>query len=127
MPPPATAARPPRAARLLERLGALHAQLYARSVYRATATYAVACAGLIQLTDVLAHNLHFPDRTVFYMVLGSIAGLPVTIATPWGFEVRRGRRGPPPEPPAAPEPTAAYVNNLPPQPTPFVGRERELA
>lgn len=128
MPPPATAARPPRAARLLERLGALNAQLYARSVYRATATYAVACAGLIQLTDVLAHNLHLPDRTVFYMVLASVGGLPVTVAASWVFEVRRGRRRVDvPEELAAPAPPTAYVDNLPPQPTPFVGRERELA
>src|SRR5215212_3481163 len=89
---PATAAPAPRGARLRERLGALNAQLYARSVYRATATYAVACAGLIQLTDVLAHNLHLPDRTVFYMVLASLGGLPVTVAASWMFEVRRGRR-----------------------------------
>jgi predicted ATPase len=127
MQPPAPAVRASRASRLGERLGALNAQLYARSVYRATATYFVACAGAIQLTDVLAHNLHFPRGTVFYMVAASVAGLPVTIAASWMFEVRRGRRAGAPVP--APEPAlpAAYVDNLPPQPTPFVGRERELA
>src|SRR6202008_531663 len=59
--------------------------------------------------------------------MASVVGLPVTIAGSWVFELRRARRGSAPAPPADPPPPAAYVSNLPPQPTPLLGREREVA
>jgi predicted ATPase len=124
----ATAVRPSRTARLVDWLGALNAQLYARSVYRSVVAYAVACASLVQLVDVLAPAMGWPKKTVFYMVLASVGGLPFTVAASWVFEVRRGRRRPTePEPIPEAAPPAAIVDNLPPQPTPFVGREREVA
>ncbi|MFL5541397.1 MAG: ATP-binding protein [Longimicrobiaceae bacterium] len=125
--PAAAAAPPSRADRLLDRLSALNAQLHARSVYRALVAYAVACAGLIQFGDVLAKAVGGPADTTLYLVVAAVAGLPLTIAGSWVFEFRRGRRAATVAEPPAPLLPAAYVNNLPPQPTPFVGRERELA
>lgn len=132
MQPTLSAVRVPRLQGFRGRIARLHAQLRARSVYRTAAAYAVAAAGTIQLGDVLRNSLSLPGQTTLYLFLGSLAGFPVVVAGSWIFEVRRDRRAlaalPPdaaPEP--APPPPAAYVDNLLPQPTPFVGRARELA
>jgi predicted ATPase len=128
---PAVAEPESRLDRALEWLASLNEQLRARSVYRAVVAYLVACAAGIQLGAVLADALNLPDRTTFYLVIACVAGLPVTITVSWFYEFRRGRRrgvvaevATEPQAPALP---AAYLNNQPPQPTPFVGRERELA
>ncbi|MFL5542465.1 MAG: ATP-binding protein, partial [Longimicrobiaceae bacterium] len=127
-----------RAARLhviRERAARLHAQLHGRSVYRTAAAYTVVAAGTIQLGDVLSHALRLPDGTTRMLAFAAAAGFPLVLAGSWLFEVRRDRRAlaarPPggePEPgPQATPPAATVVNNLLPQPTPFVGRARELA
>ena len=132
MQPSTSAAPAPRPHVIRRRLGSLHAQLHARSVYRTAAGYAVAAAGAIQLGEVLSHTLPLPADTTWYLVVGSLAGFPLVLTGSWLFEVRRDRRARAaapgePDPPPEPPPPAAYVDNLLPQPTPFVGRAAELA
>lgn len=133
MQPTLFAVRAPRLQMIRGFFTRLHAQLRVRSVYRVTAAYVVAAGGAIQLASSLADDL--PGGTVRFLALGSAAGLPLVLAGSWLFEVRRDRRAraarppdaePEPEPPPAP-PAATFVNNLLPQPTPFVGRARALA
>ncbi|HEX8244039.1 MAG TPA: AAA family ATPase, partial [Longimicrobium sp.] len=124
----APAMRTPLTARLRAHAGALHHQLRRRQVYRTLAAYVVAAAGTIQLGDVLSHVLPLPPHTAQFLVIAAAAGLPLALAGAWLFNVRRERAAAqPPEalaaPPALP---AGYVNNLREQPTPFVGRHREL-
>ncbi|HET7229604.1 MAG TPA: tetratricopeptide repeat protein [Longimicrobium sp.] len=132
------AARAPGLARLRARLGSLHWQLHVRLVYRAAATYAVAAAGTLQLADVLSDALHLPGGTVATLAVAFAAGFPVAVVGAWFFEVRRDRAGrakaveaaqaaaPAEGAGAAPAAPPGYVNNLHAQPTPFIGRTREL-
>ncbi|MFL5540965.1 MAG: ATP-binding protein [Longimicrobiaceae bacterium] len=132
MQPTLSAVRAPRLQVIRGLVARLHAQLRGRSVYRTAAAYAVAAAGTIQLGDVLRNSLNLPGQTTLVLFVGSLAGFPVVIAASWLFEVRRDRaralRPTGDEPDPAPQPSlpASYVDNLLPQPTPFVGREREL-
>jgi predicted ATPase len=128
---PAIAEPETRLDRALEWLASLNDQLRARSVYRALVTYLVASVATIGVAPVVVDALHLSERITSLVVLACVAGLPVTITVSWFYEFRRGRRrvfvaeaGMESEP--APLP-AAYINNLAPQPTPFVGREREVA
>jgi len=134
MQPTLSAVRAPRLQVIRGFLARLHAQLRVRSVYRTAAAYAVAAGSLIQLASSLASDLHLPRGTIGLLALASAVGLPLVLAGSWLFEVRRDRRalaaGPPdaePEPAPPPAPPTAYIDNLLPQPTPFVGRARELA
>jgi len=130
----APAARTPRLSALRTRLGSLHWQLHARLVYRAAATYAVVAAGTIQLAEVLSGALNLPDGTVRGVVIAFAGGFPFAVAGAWFFELRRDRAGRAATQGVAADTTAdtaaaapaGYVNNLHPQPTPFVGRGCEL-
>ncbi|HEX8907053.1 MAG TPA: AAA family ATPase, partial [Longimicrobiaceae bacterium] len=133
----APAVRAPRlATRVRARLGSLHWQLHARLVYRAAATYVVMAAGAIEFTDVLVHTLRqLPAESPRFVTLVALAGFPFAVVGAWFFEVRRDRAGratagtdeAKDDRPAAAAPPAGFINNLHAQPTPFVGRERELA
>jgi hypothetical protein len=88
MKPLVLASRAARLDSLGERIASLHAQLRARSVYRAAAIYGGAAAGAIQVGDVLAHTLHLPPGTTLFLVMGSIAGFPLVVVGSWVWDVR---------------------------------------
>lgn len=134
MQPTLSAVRAPRLQVIRGFLARLHAQLRVRSVYPTAAAYVVAAGSVIQIASSLASDLQFPRGTIRLLALASAAGLPLVLAGSWLFEVRRDRRtlaaaspDGKPEPGPQSAPPASYVNNLLPQPTPFVGRARELA
>ena len=125
------------------RIQPLWVELKRRKVVRVTIAYIVAAGGTIQLADVVAPRLGFPDGTMRAIIVLAIIGLPIAVALAWLFDVSveaptdpaedasAGGRAPPPASPsphaADAEPARARVYNAPRPATPLVGRASEVA
>ena len=101
-------------------------ELRRRGVLGALAAYAVAAAGVLQLADIVAHNLDLPGWTVRALIWISVAGFVATFIVSWFYDLTRHgfvRTQSPPgraQTPDAPRQPAAPTPQPPPVP-------RELA
>ncbi len=89
-------------------------ELRRRGVLGALAAYAVAAAGVLQLADIVVHNLDLPGWTVRALIWVAVLGFAATFAVSWFYDLTRrgfvrtqapGGRAPTPatpRPPSAP-------------------------
>lgn len=66
------------------------AELRRRRVFRTLALYILAAWGLMQVADVLLPALGLPESSIRYLLLASIAGLPVALIFGWLFDITGG-------------------------------------
>jgi predicted ATPase/Flp pilus assembly protein TadD len=128
-----------------QRIRHLTGELKRRKVFRVAAMYGVIAWLLIQVAETVFPVLHLPEWTVTFVVVAALLGFPLALTLSWLFELRpesatevpsapAGTSAPSiavvaDEPQATPtaRPTVSHPFTLPVQPTPFVGRSRELA
>jgi len=67
----------------------LVAELRRRGVFGALIAYGVAAAGLLQLLDIVTHAMEAPPWTMRLIVWLAAAGLVVTLAVSWFFDLTR--------------------------------------
>ena len=64
-------------------------ELRRRGVLGALAAYAVAAAGVLQLADIVAHNLDLPGWTVRALIWVAVAGFVATFIVSWFYDLTR--------------------------------------
>ena len=97
-------------------MSGVFSELRRRGVIGALAAYTVAAAGVLQLADIVAHNLDLPGWTVRALIWVSVAGFVATFIVSWFYDLTRhgfvrtqappGREATPPTPrqPTVPTP-----------------------
>jgi predicted ATPase/Tfp pilus assembly protein PilF len=127
------------------RIRNFRSELKRRKVFRVALMYGVVAWLLIQVAETTFPVLDFPLWTVRFVIVAALLGLPVALVLSWAYELRPEETLPTeatPSPPAlaiplfdpteprlgheAAGPVPVVVHRLPPQSTPFVGRERDL-
>jgi TolB-like protein len=73
--------------RLLDRIGALFAELRRRRVFRTAGLYLVGAWAVIEVTATVFPLLFLPDWTSRAVVVLAILGLPVVLALSWAFDL----------------------------------------
>ncbi|MDP5071835.1 MAG: hypothetical protein NWQ45_13140 [Congregibacter sp.] len=68
----------------------LFAELRRRRVFRTLALYILGAWGLMQVADVLLPALGLAEESIRYLLLASIAGLPVALVFGWFFDITAG-------------------------------------
>ena len=65
----------------------LFQELRRRQVFKVGGAYAVGAWVIVQLTDIVAPDLHAPEGTVLFVLVVAVIGLPVAIALSWIYEL----------------------------------------
>ena len=68
-------------------LGHLYRELKQRRVLRVTGLYLVGAWALVQVSDTVFPLLGWPERAVRWVLIGAIAGLPISILISWFFDL----------------------------------------
>lgn len=89
--------------RLIAWIRALFSELKRRRVFRAAAVYAVAAWIVLQVAAITVPALYLPHWVLTVLVVIAVAGLPVTLAGAWAFDItpegiRRTREADPDQP-----------------------------
>jgi len=64
-------------------------ELRRRGVLGALVAYAVAAAGVLQLADIVVHNLDLPGWTVRALIWAAVAGFFATFFVSWFYDLTR--------------------------------------
>jgi predicted ATPase len=128
-------------------------ELKRRKVFRVALMYGVVAWLLIQVAATTFPALQFPEWTIRFVIVSALLGFPVALLLSWAYELRPEAPAAEVPPPGStrgdgtgtshartseteagaepldlrPSPLPISTHRIPPSPTPFVGRERDLA